>query len=84
MSTDPDEIKFRLGNKMLAEIDLLLARNAEERAKLLQANSRIAQLNAEDAVLNEERAALIARGNQGNGNGPPANPGNGNGNGGGN
>lgn len=56
------ELLQRLGLKMLAEIDLLLRRNAEERAKLLQSTDRLAELDAEDIVLNEERAALIARG----------------------
>lgn len=56
------ELLRRLGMKMLAEIDLLLRRNAEERAKLLQAQDRLAELDVEDTVLNEERAALIARG----------------------
>lgn len=65
MATDPELILRELGQKMLAEIDMLLARNAEERAKLLRANERLAELAARDAVLNAERARLVARGQPG-------------------
>lgn len=62
MATNPEDILRRLGLKMLAEIDMLLNRNAEERAKLLNAPTRLQELAAEDAVLHSERARLIARG----------------------
>jgi predicted nuclease with TOPRIM domain len=62
MSIPRDQILQKLGEKMLAEIDLLLRRFAEEKAGLLQASARLQAIDAEVSVLEEERARLIARG----------------------
>lgn len=62
MAIPRDQILRKLGQKMLDEIDLLLRRFAEERAKLLLASVRLEEIAAEVAVLEEERARLIARG----------------------
>ncbi len=62
MSTDPTQILRELGQKMLDEIDMLLRRNSEERAKLLGATARLEELAVRDAVLLDERRRLIARG----------------------
>lgn len=62
MPTSREQIQRKLGQKMLDEIDMLLRRHAEEKAKLLQAPARIEEIDAEVSVLEEERARLIARG----------------------
>jgi hypothetical protein len=62
MAIPTEQILRELGQKMRDEIDLLLRRNAEERAKLLNASTRLEELASRDAVLLDERRRLIARG----------------------